>query len=243
MPDQPGPIALVGSGEYLLSMLEVERGLIEGRPARYVQIATAAAPEGDASLERWHRLGAEQAKRLGVEQVIVDVRSRQDADDPRWASAIEGAGLIYLSGGNPSYLADTLRDTLVWSAIESNWRAGAALAGCSAGAMVMSSRIPSLRHPVNGDTTGLALLPHMRVIPHFDRMAGWMPEGMSRLLLHGDDEVTLVGVDEETALVGGPDLWQVVGHRQAWVLERAGRTGFAAGETVVTGPLRDPHGA
>ena len=42
----PGPLALVGSGEYLAVMAGVEDALIEGRPPRYVQIPTAAAPEG-----------------------------------------------------------------------------------------------------------------------------------------------------------------------------------------------------
>jgi len=42
----PGPLALVGSGEYLAVMAGVEGALIEGRPRRYVQIPTAAAPEG-----------------------------------------------------------------------------------------------------------------------------------------------------------------------------------------------------
>ena len=44
------PIALVGSGEYLPVMTEIEGALIAGRPPRYVQLATAAAPEGDSSL-------------------------------------------------------------------------------------------------------------------------------------------------------------------------------------------------
>jgi cyanophycinase-like exopeptidase len=131
-------------------MLEVERSLLHDRPKRYVQIATAAAPEGDGSLTRWHTLGAQQAQRLGVEQVIVDVRTAEDANDQRWVDAIAGAGLIYLSGGNPSYLADTLHGSQVWAAIEATWRGGAALAGCSAGAMVMADRIPSLRHPIGG---------------------------------------------------------------------------------------------
>jgi hypothetical protein len=42
----PGPLALVGSGEYLAVMAGVEGALIEGRPPRYVQLPTAAAPEG-----------------------------------------------------------------------------------------------------------------------------------------------------------------------------------------------------
>ena len=62
----PGPLALVGSGEYLAVMAGVEGALIEGRPRRYVQIPTAAAPEGPARLQYWLDLGAAQAERLGV---------------------------------------------------------------------------------------------------------------------------------------------------------------------------------
>ena len=47
-----GPLALVGSGEYLLVMADVEGMLLPGRPARYVQIPTAAAAEGAQSLQR-----------------------------------------------------------------------------------------------------------------------------------------------------------------------------------------------
>jgi cyanophycinase-like exopeptidase len=227
----PGPIALVGSGEYLPSMLEVEAGLIDGRPLRYVQIATAAAPEGDDVLARWHRLGREQAERLGAEQVILDIRTREDALDPAHAALVDGAGLIYLSGGNPSYLAKTLEGTATWSAIVSAWQGGAALAGCSAGAMVMARRIPSLRHPVQGGSDGLGLLPHLRVIPHFDQMTRWMPESAARHVLHGDDVTTLIGVDDETAIVGGPHSWTVQGHQSAWLLEREGRTELPVGTT------------
>ena len=86
-------------------------------------MATAAAPEGDSSLAFWHKLGKEQAVRLGVEQVIVDVRNREDANNPELAALFEGAGLIYLSGGNPAFLSNTLRDTAVWEAIKAAHRA------------------------------------------------------------------------------------------------------------------------
>lgn len=97
----PGRLAFVGSGEYLPVMQDIEAWLLEGRPRRYVQLATAAAPEGDRSLARWHQLGAEAAERLGVEQVVVDVRNRQDADDPGHAAAISGAGRALPVGGQP----------------------------------------------------------------------------------------------------------------------------------------------
>ena len=154
----PGPIALVGSGEYLPQMAEVEGGLLAGRPPRYVQLATAAAPEGPRVTERWHRLGREQAARLGVEAVALPVLDRAGADDAAIAAQVAGAGLVYLSGGNPSYLAETLRGSVVWAAIVEAWRGGAALAGCSAGAMAMGSWVPSLRHPKEGGTEGLGSL-------------------------------------------------------------------------------------
>ena len=105
----PGPLALVGSGEYLAVMAGVEGALIEGRPPRYVQIPTAAAPEGADRLQYWLDLGAAQAERLGVEQVPVVVRDRDEAGSADLAALIDGAGLIYLSGGNPQFLARTLR--------------------------------------------------------------------------------------------------------------------------------------
>src|SRR6478672_2263245 len=172
---RPGPVALVGSGEYLPVMEDVERRLIAGRPPRYVQLATAAAPEGPGSLARWHELGRASAERLGVQQVVVPVVDRISADDPELAGLVDGAGLVYLSGGNPPFLAATLRDTAVWRAIERAWQAGAALAGCSAGAMALTAHVPDIRHPMRAAEAGLAAVPHLRVLPHFDRFAGRLP--------------------------------------------------------------------
>lgn len=229
------PLALVGSGEYLPVMTEVERALIEGRPKRYVQLATAAAPEGEESLARWHRLGREQAERLGVEQVVVDVRTREDAESSHWVEAITGAGLIYLSGGNPAFLAETLRQTAVWHAIVAAHEDGAALAGCSAGAMALSSWAPRMRDLVHPhQPTGLGVVPNLRVIPHFDKMLGWMPDVLRNALLHKPETTMLVGIDEDTALVGGPHEWTVQGRQSVWVLGEGKREEHPAGSTLVT---------
>jgi cyanophycinase len=233
----PGPVALVGSGEYLPQMADIEARLLAGRPHRYVQLATAAFPEGPAVVQRWHDLGRAQARRLGVEAVVVDVGDRADAEDPERAALIAGAGLIYLSGGNPGYLADTLRDTAVWAAIVVAWRGGAALAGCSAGAMALASWVPSLRHPLQGGTVGLGLLPHLRVIPHFDAFAARIPDRLTRVLRPDESGTTVIGVDEDTALVGGPQEWTVEGRQSAWRLTPQGRDQWPAGTTVtIPGP-------
>ena len=232
----PGPIALVGSGEYLPQMADFEASLLKDRPPRYVQLATAAVPDGPDVVARWHQLGQEQASRLGVEAVIIPIDDRDDAENPRFAEQVVGAGLIYLSGGNPGYLADTLRDTAVWTAIVEQWRAGAALAGCSAGAMAMTSWIPSLRHPRKGGTVGLGLLPHMRVIPHFDAFAARFPDIATRFLVPQDPAVTVIGIDEETALLGGLTEWTVSGRQSAWRITHEGREQLPAGSKVTISP-------
>ncbi|MEZ5266354.1 MAG: Type 1 glutamine amidotransferase-like domain-containing protein [Acidimicrobiales bacterium] len=161
---QPGPLALVGSGEFLPQMAEIDRWLLAGRPPRAAFLATAAGLEGPETVSRWLALGVEHYRRLGVEPVPVPVIERADADDPDHAAAFEGCGLVYLSGGHPAYLAATLRGTAVWTAIERAWRAGAALAGCSAGAMALSAEAPSVRGD-RPDEPGLALVAHVAVIP------------------------------------------------------------------------------
>jgi cyanophycinase len=228
------PIALVGSGEYLPVMTEMEGALIAGRPPRYVQLATAAAPEGEHSLGRWHALGKQQADRLGVEQVIVDVRTREDADQPAFAAAIAGAGLIYLSGGNPAYLAETLRDTAVWRAIVTAHEAGAAVAGCSAGAMALADWAPRMGDLNSSQPSGLGLVPHVRVIPHFDTMPARVPDVLRNALMRLPEATTLLGIDEDTALVGGPHHWEVRGRQSVWVLGDGARQEYASGTTLTT---------
>jgi cyanophycinase len=243
MTSTAGPVALVGSGEYLPVLEEVERALLAGRPGRYVQLATAAAPEGAASLARWHDLGAAAASRLAVEQVVVPVVDRDTAEDAGLAGLVAGAGLIYLSGGNPGFLADTLRGSAVWAAIVAAWTAGAALAGCSAGAMALSANLPDVRHPWRPASPGLGLVPMVEVLPHFDRFTARMPDLVLRRVAGAPTGVRVIGIDEDTAMVaglGGWDgvpagpgtRWQVLGRQSAWLLDPGGRIEVPAGESV-----------
>jgi cyanophycinase len=233
---QHGPVALVGSGEYLPSMLEIEAALLDGRPPRYVQLPTAAAPEGEKSVRYWTDLGLAQAARLGVTGVPLHVETRADADDPALAEQVNGAGLIYLSGGKPSYLAATLRGTAVLTAIVNAWRSGAAVAGCSAGAMALGDRVPDFRRPLAEPTAGLGLVPRLRVIPHFDRFGSWMTKVPRRLWMGDRADAVIVGIDEDTALVsddGDLTRWTVRGRQSVWVLHAGGhRTQYAAGDQL-----------
>jgi cyanophycinase len=221
-----GSLALVGSGEYLPAMANFEKTLIDdgvknGKRPIYVQIPTAAGKESSDRLEYWKQLGKAQAERLNVDSIFLPIFTRDDAHNPEFSTLIKDSSLMYMSGGDPHYLSETLMGTPLWSAIEENWRTGASLAGCSAGAMVLSSHIPNFRLLKKAPTAGLNLLPEIRVIPHFNKFFKWIPESAAKVLLHVPDDSILIGVDELTAVVkrSGNDHWEVVGEALVHVLK------------------------
>ena len=221
-----GSLALVGSGEYLPAMTQFEKSLIHdgvknGKEARYVQIPTAAGRESSDRLRYWKELGLTQATGIGVEATYLPVFTREDAFNQEFVDAVANSALMYMSGGDPHHLAEVLIDTPLWSAIIENWKTGASLAGCSAGAMVLSAHIPNFRLLKKSPTAGLNLLPEVRVIPHFNKFFKWIPESAAKVLLHVPDNSILIGVDELTAIVkrSGETDWLVVGEAKVHVLK------------------------
>ncbi|CAB4330531.1 MAG: peptidase [Actinobacteria bacterium] len=221
-----GSLALVGSGEYLPAMAQFEKSLIQdgvknGKEARYLQIPTAAGRESDDRLAYWKELGLAAAKNIGVEATYLPIYTRDDAFKQEHVDAVANSALMYMSGGDPHHLAEVLTDTPVWAAMVENWKSGASLAGCSAGAMVLSAHIPNFRLLKKTSTTGLNLLPEVRVIPHFNKFFKWIPESAAKVLLHVPDNSILIGVDELTAIVkrSGDSDWLVVGEAKVHVLK------------------------
>jgi cyanophycinase-like exopeptidase len=221
-----GSLALVGSGEYLPAMTAFEKSLLDdgiknGKTAKYIQIPTAAGQESDDRLDFWKQLGQTQADAIGVEATYLPIYTRDDAFKQEHIDAIKDSALMYMSGGDPHYLAEVLIDTPVWAAMLENWQSGASLAGCSAGAMVLSAQIPNFRMLKRSPSKGLNLLPEVRVIPHFNKFFKWIPESAAKVLLHVPDDSILIGVDEMTAIVKrtGNDHWVVVGDAKVHVLK------------------------
>src|ERR1035437_10249240 len=148
----PGPVALVGAGEFLPAMAAIDAELLassgRARP-RVALLPTASWPDGEAVFLRWAALGVEHFEGLGAEVEVVPVRRRPDADDPAYAQAVGEADLIYLSGGKPDHLLRTLAGTAVWAAALAANARGSVLAGCSAGAMVLCSQQARFRDPAH----------------------------------------------------------------------------------------------
>ena len=220
----PGPLALVGSGEYTPAMLETDRRLLEmlGHPsARVALLATASAPEPGMP-DRWNQMGLAHFAALGAEVFAPALLTRADAFDAQIVAALGSADMFYFSGGDPQYLIEILRDTPAWQVIRERHESGAILAGCSAGAMMLGGYTLGIRALIAGQPPNwppaLGLLPHLAVLPHFDRAAQYMGEELLRAVLAvAPAGVTLLGIDEDTALVRNGDAWLVSGRQSITV--------------------------
>jgi cyanophycinase len=230
----PGPVALVGSGEFLPAMADFDAGLLaatgRSRP-RVVILPTASWPDGTEVFHRWATQGTAHFSGLGAEVEPVLVRDRFDADDASHAQAIGEADLVYLSGGKPAHLSEALCGTAVGRALCTAHERGAVLAGCSAGAMFLAERHWATRGkrlfwPLRWHQ-GLGMVPGASVVPHYDAF----PEALAALLVfqapRGD---AVLGIDEETAIVGRDGSWQVHGRSRVTIWRGRRRERFRAGD-------------
>ncbi len=231
----PGPVALIGAGEFLPAMADVDAGLLlatgRSRP-RVAILPTASYPDGEEVFNHWAAMGVAHFAGLGAEVEPVLVRDRAGADDPAAAQAIGEADLIYLSGGKPGYLLDALAGSAVGASLAAAHERGAVLAGCSAGAMVLAGRTFDFRFRVAPWPLrwrpGLGFVPDASVVPHYD---AW-PEPLSALIAFQAPRGSVVlGIDEETALVGWAGTWEVRGRSRVTVWRGRHRERYPAGET------------
>jgi cyanophycinase len=221
MSSERGALALVGSGEYLIQMQEIEtdllhRGISRGKSNTYIQIPTGAGQEGADRIEFWKERGAAQAKRIGAECKFLPILRREDAFNPQYIEEVTNAGLIYFSGGDPGYITEVFEGTPLWEKVKSEFFSGSSLAGCSAGAMAFGSKIVGIRK--SHVQSGLGLTPEIEVIPHYDKFLGWVPDRIASIALRSDKGTYLLGIDEDTALVL-TDTWRVQGRSKVHVLK------------------------
>ncbi|HEV3226033.1 MAG TPA: Type 1 glutamine amidotransferase-like domain-containing protein [Acidimicrobiales bacterium] len=199
-----GPLALVGGGEWSEGCT-FDRELVDAVGAQEVLVLpTASAYEHPdrlvATATAWFRA-------LGVATRGLMVLSRLDALDPANVDAVRAARLVYLAGTSPMHLRSVLKDSLLWDALLEAWNGGAALAGSSAGAMVLCD--PMVDQRGGAFTLGLGLLSGVAVVPHHD---SWSEEKAHRTRQLAPKGLVVAGVDERTALVrDGTGAWAARG--------------------------------
>lgn len=203
-----GYLLLEGGAEFGGSMREPDRKAMEvagGVEAPIRIIPTAAAP--DNNHQRAGNNGIRWFQSLGAKDVSsVPLLSKIRAEDKTIVQSLREAKLIYMLGGFPHYLGETLKDSRAWEAAQEAYRNGAIIAGSSAGAMVMCARYYD---PKAGRVyEGLNLVPNALVLPHHNTFGkSWAPK-----LQKQQPTLTLIGIDEQTGMLDdGNQTWTVYG--------------------------------
>jgi cyanophycinase len=200
----PGPLALVGGGEWQ-EPCTFDRDLLAASGGKDVLVLpTAAAYEHP---ERSVDAAVTYFRRLGGRATGLMVLRRPDAEDGANAEAVRVARFIYLSGGSVLHLRSVLKDSRLWQALEGAWQDGAVLAGSAAGAMVLGD--PMVDPRGGALTVGLGLVEQLAVLPHADT---WSAEKAHRTFSLAEGGLRIAAIDSHTALIRDSDgSWRVAG--------------------------------
>jgi cyanophycinase len=225
----PGPLVLLGGGEWTEPCRELDAELLAGVPGAEVVVLPAAAafapPERVADRARsWY--GS-----LGATARTLPILHRTEAEDHELAAIVRKARFLVIPDGSPLHLRSVLKGSAVFDALESAYRSGAVVVASGAGATVVCD--PMVDPRGGAYTVGLGLVSNLAVFPYHGTAADHMRERSIDLVPRS---ATLVGVDEATALVHEPDgEWRVAGPGAVSVYENGAACAYRAPSRV---PLR-----
>ncbi|HUO77115.1 MAG TPA: Type 1 glutamine amidotransferase-like domain-containing protein [Thermodesulfovibrionales bacterium] len=224
-----GYILLEGGSEFGGQMAEPDKRAIELAGGSDVQVSivpTAAFP--DRNHQRAGQSGVRWFERLGAKQVtLLPLIDQASANQFSVASALRQSRLIYLLGGFPHYLAQTLAGSLSWQAMREAYDTGAVIGGSSAGAMILC------QHYYDPDTQrireGLNLIPQACLVPHHNTFG----KGWASSLVPSIPYDVIVGVDEQTGLIdnGVKGEWTVLGKGVVTIYKGGKTMTYRSGET------------
>ena len=221
-----GHLLLEGGAEFGGQMSEPDLCAIElagGFDAPIAIIPTAAAPDNNHN--RAGNNGVRWFQSLGARNVhTVDVIDSKSANEASLAASIRTSKLIYLLGGFPRHLGETLANSLCWSAAIEAYEQGAVIAGSSAGAMVMCEHYydPHEKKLLRG----LNLVSNACVLPHHNNFGKNWASQLMQMLPGG----VLIGVDERTGMInsaGGE--WEVKGGGEVTLYRSGSTAGYGRG--------------
>jgi cyanophycinase-like exopeptidase len=230
--------AFLGSGEFEPWSEPVDRWLLDRADGdgRVLILPAASAREGDEVFDSWAEKGLEHYARQGVAAEVVPMKTREDAERPETLAMLQGASVAYFSGGNPFDLAEVLRDTHFCRAMYERLDDGLAFAGCSAGVACLTETTydTSVGDLLSDEVwkPGLGYVRGALFAPHWDMVDTWFPGAREKIAGSVGPGRTLVAIDEETAMVGDGERWDVLGRSGLHVLRDGEWSHHPAGATV-----------
>jgi len=219
-----GSLALVGGGEWGPGARAFDTDLLARSGADEVLVLPTAA-----AFEHPERVG-ERAEayfaELGARVRSLPVLHRAEAEDPAIAKKVRAAKFVYVADGSPLHLRSVLKDSALFAALLAAYQGGGVLAASGAGATLLCD--PMVDPRGGAYTVGLGVVKNLAVFPYHGTAASHLRERSIELLPR---TAVLAGVDEETALVKGPDGWSVAGAGTVTLYAADDTTTYTDGDT------------
>jgi cyanophycinase len=200
-----GHLVVVGGGKTDDAVLKLALELAGGTdaPIAILPHASSLPDTGEKSANMWRAFGATK------------ITVASDLTLEKTKSALTGARLIWMPGGEQTRLMQALNDAGIPTLLRERHRAGAVIGGTSAGAAVMSklmitgeADLESITPQSTKLAEGIALWPEVIVDQHFMKRQRFN-RLLSAVLDHPD--VIGVGIDEGAAVIVSSDGWAVMG--------------------------------
>jgi cyanophycinase len=221
-----GTLALVGGGEWRDGCRGFDAQLLSAVDAKEVVVLPSAAAFEHP--ERVSERATAYFEKLGAKVRTLMVLRRAEAEDEKVVDAARKAKVVYLADGSPLHLRSVLKGSSLWDAILASYHGGGVLAASGAGATLVCD--PMVDPRGGAYTVGLGVVPNLAVFPYHGTAAGHLKDRSIDLLPR---HATLVGVDEETALVRDPSgSWRAAGQGSVTVYSGREITKYAAGSAV-----------
>ncbi len=206
-------LVLAGSGEFTPQMLQIDYKVLQmtygnlSKALKIVIIPLAAGLERDYT--KWIDDGVAHFKKIGVTAIGLYVANKEDANNPEKIKELEGASMIYFSGGDPGHLLFSLQNSLLWQKVLAMYKNGVILAGCSAGAMIMGKHLIANIYALDANkderlnwVNAFGLI-DKTIIPHYDYVLQNEKELLRIILAQTPTEIrqTMIGLFENSAFV------------------------------------------
>lgn len=235
-------IMIIGGAEDKVHGREILRSFFNrsGSTDARIAIIPSASREPAVIGERYREIFTEMGAK-GIE--ILDIRDRDQCEDPLLQSYVENCTGVFMTGGDQLRLCGLLADTPLMNMVRQRAQRGEiTLAGTSAGAAVMGHFMiagggsgESPNRSLVDITTGLGIIPELLVDQHFHNR-NRMARLMSAIAAHSDR--LGVGIDEDTcALFEGDGLLQVIGKGSVTIIDPAARMHTNYASVTPTDPL------
>ncbi|HEX5395794.1 MAG TPA: cyanophycinase [Candidatus Limnocylindria bacterium] len=224
-PSRAGHLLMIGGAEEKLRQRQILSRFVSlagGGEAHIAVISTASSLGDEASelyVSLFHAMGVPDVRALRP-------LTRDEADDAAVLETVTDASGIFMTGGNQLRLSSVIAGTRLGHAIGARHRAGAIVAGTSAGASALGSHMVAFgtggatpKQRMTQMSAGLGLLPGVLIDQHFEQR-----NRIGRLLALVALSPALLGIglDEDTAgLVSPGGVLEVIGKGSVTILDPA----------------------